>query len=217
MMRLKLFINIAITTTLLVPLSNNIWAQSGLTYKIVGTGQKSCYDTSAAIAAPAAGSPFYGQDAQYKGYQPSYTDNGNGTITDNVTGLMWSQSLDLNHDGIIDTSDKLTYDEAIAAADTMTLDGYRDWRVPSIKELYSLINYSGAAPSNTNSHGGIPFIDTAYFSFVYGDLNEGERTIDVQCISSTRYVSTTMNGNPTAFGVNFADGRIKGYPIMSDI
>ena len=112
-MRLKLFINIAIILTLLVPFSNQVWAQSGLTYKIVDTGQNSCYDTTAAITAPAAGSPFYGQDAQYNGYQPSYTNNGNGTITDNVTGLMWSQSLDLNNDGIIDTSDKLTYDEAI--------------------------------------------------------------------------------------------------------
>ncbi|MES9856369.1 MAG: DUF1566 domain-containing protein [Sedimenticola sp.] len=35
--------------------------------------------------------------------------------------------------------------------------------------------------------------------------------MDAQWLSSTQYVSTTMNGDETLFGVNFADGRIKGY------
>ena len=48
----------------------------------------------------------------YKGHQPSYTDNGDGTVTDNVTGLMWQQSLDHNNNrGEIDYADKLTYDD----------------------------------------------------------------------------------------------------------
>jgi hypothetical protein len=58
-----------------------------------------------------------------------------------------------------------------------------------------------------------PFIDTKYFGFVYGDVAKGERVIDSQMATSTKYVSTTMRGNETMFGVNFADGRIKGYPI----
>ena len=41
----------------------------------------------------------------------------------------------------------------------------------------------------------------------------GERIIDSQYASSTKYVSTTMNGDETLFGVNFADGRIKGYGL----
>jgi hypothetical protein len=55
-------------------------------------------------------------------------------------------------------------------------------------------------------------LDTDYFGFYYGDTSIGERIIDCQHISSTSYGSTTMNGNATFFGVNFADGRIKGYP-----
>jgi hypothetical protein len=57
----------------------------------------------------------------------------------------------------------------------------------------------------------VPYIDTKYFDFAYGDGDAGERFIDAQYWSSTQYVSTTMQGNATAFGVNFADGRIKGY------
>jgi hypothetical protein len=56
------------------------------------------------------------------------------------------------------------------------------------------------------------YIDTRFFEFKYGDESLGERPIDCQDWSATTYVSTTMNGNATAFGVNFADGRIKGYP-----
>ncbi|MHB8899508.1 MAG: Lcl C-terminal domain-containing protein, partial [Thermoguttaceae bacterium] len=57
------------------------------------------------------------------------------------------------------------------------------------------------------------FIDTRFFDFAYGDADKGERIIDSQMATSTRYAGTTMGGNQTMFGVNFADGRIKGYPI----
>ena len=81
--------------------------------------------------------------------------------------------------------------------------------MPTIKELYSLISFNGGFHPEGNS---TPYLDTKYFRFVYGDQSKGERPIDCQDWSATEYVSTTMDGNPTVFGVNFADGRIKGYP-----
>ena len=66
--------------------------------------------------------------------------------------------------------------------------------------------------SSTNSDGLTPFIDTNAFHFAYGDVAASNRLIDAQYWTQTEYVSTTMHGNPTFFGVNFADGRIKGYP-----
>jgi hypothetical protein len=181
-------------------------------YAIVDTGQTACYGDGPQIACPATGASFYGQDAQFAGNQPSYTDNGDGTVTDNVTGLMWSQSPDLDGDGHIDAADKLTYAEALASAETFDLAGYDDWRLPTIKELYSLIDFSGLDPSGPGSAAEIPFIDTDVFDFGYGDVTAGERIIDAQYASSTLYRGTTMGGNETMFGVNFADGRIKGYP-----
>ncbi len=94
--------------------------------------------------------------------------------------------------------------------------GYDDWRLPTIKELYSLMNFAGTDPSGATGNdtsGLTPFIDRAYFDFGYGDTARGERIIDMQYASSTLYVSTTMLGSPTIFGVNFADGRIKGYTL----
>ena len=56
-------------------------------YAIVDTGQLTCYDdVGDEITCPAPGESFYGQDAQYLVNKPYYTDNGNGTVTDNVPG-----------------------------------------------------------------------------------------------------------------------------------
>ena len=196
----------------------NAHAQS-TDYVVVDTGQTTFYDNSKTISLPQPGEPFYGQDAQYKGTQPSYQDKGDGTVTDLVTGLMWQKSPDRNGDGVINYSDKLYYDEAVALAASFNLAGYTNWRLPTIKELYSLIMFSGAEPSPeaTSTIGCVPFIDTNYFSFAYGDLSSGERIIDAQFATSTIYVSTTMTGDRTMFGVNFADGRIKGYPADQSI
>jgi hypothetical protein len=185
------------------------------TYRIVDTKQTQFYDTTVQIGSIAPGAAFYGQDASYSGNQPSYTDNGDGTITDNITGLMWQKTPDRDGDGDIDYDDKLSYQEALDSVANCNTGGYNDWRVPTIKEQYSLIIFTGIDPSDytgTETSGLTPFIDTNYFAFDYGDQNAGERIIDAQFATSTLYVSTTMNGNQTMFGVNFADGRIKGYP-----
>jgi hypothetical protein len=177
-------------------------APDSLPYVIVGTGQTQCTDDWGRVITPRPGQQFTGQDAQHPGPQPAYRENGDGTVSDLNTGLMWVRAR----------GSKVTWEAARASAATCTVGGYRDWRMPTIKELYSLINFNGGfAMSAANS---TPFLDTRYFEFVYGKEAAGERAIDCQDWSATRYVSTTMNGNPTAFGVNFADGRIKGYPIV---
>ncbi|MBV2361506.1 DUF1566 domain-containing protein [Thalassococcus sp. CAU 1522] len=186
-------------------------------FPIPDTMQSACYDATREIGCPAPGEPFYGQDAQHLGPQQSYTDNGDGTVTDEVTGLIWVQSPDLNGDGVIDIDDKLTYEEALAGAETFELGGYDDWRLPTITEMYSLMNFNGIDPSGLegdDSSAIRPFIDTTVFDFGYGDTEAGERLIDGQLASSTRYVWNTMHGqDETLFGVNFADGRIKGYGL----
>jgi uncharacterized protein DUF1566/PKD domain-containing protein len=183
------------------------------TFKVVDTGQKTCFDNNAEISNPSEGQDYYGQDAQHQGYEPSYTDNGDGTVTDNVTGLMWQQSFDHNGDGVVDYDDKLTYDQILAlVADGVTFAGYSDWRLPTIKEQYSLILFSGRDISGyegTDTDDMIPFIDNEVFEFAYGDTDAGERLIDMQCATTNVYLSTEVS--ETVFGVNFADGRIKGY------
>ncbi len=192
--------------------------ESELSYIIVDTSQDECYNNSSVITAPQPGEAFYGQDAQYDGNQPSYTLSADGlTVYDNVTGLTWTQGADWTGDGVVDVDDKFTYDGAQAYVDTLNAQnygGFDDWRVPSIKELYSLIDYRGTDPMVTgdDSSGLVPFIDDDVFEFAYGDTSAGERIIDSQWVTSTLYVSAVMGNQTAMFGVNFADGRIKGYP-----
>ncbi|HJN10595.1 MAG: DUF1566 domain-containing protein [Pirellulaceae bacterium] len=174
---------------------------NALSYCVVDTGQSHCFsDRGQLLKAPQPGEPFFGQDAFYQGPNPNYRDNGNGTVSDLNTGLMWQKTSELNR--------KLTFPEALARARRSRSSGYGDWRLPTIKELYSLIDFNG----NARARPPVPYIDTHFFDFSYGNESMGERLIDAQYWSSTEYVGLTMRGNATVFGVNFADGRIKGYP-----
>jgi len=175
-----------------------------LTYVITDTGQERCYDARAEIAYPEAGESYHGQDAQYRGVAPAFRTNGDGTVSDLSTGLIWLQ----------DPGPKQTYDELVAGASRCRAGGRADWRLPTIKELYSLMDFRGTDPDPMSREtGGLtPFLDTRCFTFQYGKEEDGDRIIDAQFATCTRYVSMTMGGNKTMFGVNFADGRIKGYP-----
>jgi hypothetical protein len=189
-------------------------AVAGERYPIVDTGQTKCYDNRSEIAPPRPGQPFYGQDAQFRGHTASYTPSADGlTVHDNVTGLTWQRSPNTDGDGVLTTQDKLTLTQAQALPvklNTEKFGGFNDWRLPSIKELYSLFDARGidpSGPTDADTSSLTPYLDTNYFKFAYGDPGSGERVIDSQWASSTLYVA-----NPNQmFGVNFADGRIKGY------
>lgn len=193
-------LNTIITLTLMAfPFAVN--AQGG--YKIVDTKQSKNFDDSKEIDAPSSEDAFYGQDAQHNGNQASYTDNGDGTITDNVTGLIWQKKYKV-----------MSYPEALKALKSFELAGNSDWRLPSNKEAYSLIMFNGVDASSQQMRetpkGSTAFIDTEYFTFKYAA--NGTRPIDSQLLTSTMYEGATK-GRETFFGVNFADGRIKSYPL----
>ena len=196
------------------PVTGSTTAATGLSYPVVDTGQVNCYNNEEEIDCPAEGETFYGQDAQFSGNQPAYTISDDDlTVYDEVTGLTWQRSPDTNRDGEILPDDKLTFSEAQELPATLNAEkygGYSDWRLPTIKEQYSLIMFSGTDPSEgVLASDLIPFIDTDYFSFAYGDTDAGERIIDSQYASDTLYVYE----DSLLFGVNFADGRIKGYGL----
>jgi hypothetical protein len=110
------------------------------------TGQTTCYDTSGAPI-PCAGS---GQDGELQyGATRSFIDNGDGTLTDNTTGLMWEKLAD---DGSIHDwdTDYFWADASavkIAALNAATFAGHSDWRLPNVNELQTLVNYGASYPS----------------------------------------------------------------------
>ena len=172
-----LFSLLIVNSTVLNPGEKTILAANAIenissTYVIVDTGQTDWFDNTQKISSPQEFDAFYYQDAQHQGIQMAYRDNGDGTITDFNTGLMWQKS----------PGEKVSFADAVTNADTYGLAGYSDWRLPDIKELYSLINFNGV--TGMNADDSTPYLNTTYFEFEYGDASIGERFIDSQYWSS---------------------------------
>jgi hypothetical protein len=181
------------------------FAQAGATqpvpYPLVDTMQDRCFDLEgAAMDCPAVGAALYGQDAQHPRLASSYTDNGDGTVTDNNTNLVWQKTPE---------NDRLQYADAIGYCKALDLGGLSNWRVPSIKELYSLSDFRGEL-LKPEEGSPTPYLDAEVFDFEYPD---GQMAFAGQYWSSTLYVKgPIINGeNQGAFGFNFADGHIKAY------
>jgi hypothetical protein len=79
----------------------------------------------------------------------SYTDNGDGTVTDNITGLMWQQAVPTTtNDAGVPTPTSFTWDDAGKyCSETLNLAGHSDWRLPTAIELMSIVDPGQLNPS----------------------------------------------------------------------
>ncbi|MEL7641253.1 MAG: DUF1566 domain-containing protein [Solidesulfovibrio sp.] len=120
---------------LLVPVS----AQA---FILPDTVQTKCYDNTQQIPCPTSPSAdFYGQDGNYLGAPMALTDNGNGTVTDTNTGLVWQQTPDRTG---------LDWDNAGAYCAALDTGGHTDWRLPSRREIATLVSYNRDIPTFAN-------------------------------------------------------------------
>lgn len=143
--------------------------------RLPDSGQTTCYDHAGAIiSCPPPETPM-AQDGSYTIHPMKFTDHGDGTVTDQVTGLMWQKE---------DDGDKYNWFEVTGTADpihnpaaqndvcgTLNLGGYQDWRVPTRKELIGIVNYENVDPAidpmvfpNTKSDYYWSSTDWCYFS-----------------------------------------------------
>jgi len=116
---------------------------------LLQTGQTECDQGSGTLGA-CPGSPPGQDGAVTAGVPLSYTDNGNGTVSDNVTGLIWEK---LSSDGgLHDVGTQYTWYDAFASKITALntspcFAGHCDWRLPNRRELESLVNSGTMAPA----------------------------------------------------------------------
>lgn len=83
----------------------------------------------------------FGEDSDFSGAGPRLRDNGDGTVLDEVTGLMW-QRVD---------GGEMTWDAARAYARDLRLAGRDDWRLPTSHELFGILNHGrNRPPLDTN-------------------------------------------------------------------
>jgi hypothetical protein len=99
------------------------------------TGQTLCYD-DLGNAIDCAGTEPPGQDGRYRAGCPSrdrFSDNGDGTVTDRCTGLMWQRATG---------GRQFSLSQALRYCADLELAGHTDWRVPNVRELESLLDYA---------------------------------------------------------------------------
>lgn len=130
----------------------------------------------------------------------SFTDNGDMTVTDTATGLMWSKE---------DSAVGMTWQDAldwVQAKNTANYLGHNDWRLPNAKELHSLVNYANAPDFNAK-----PAIDTAFFTCT-GITNENGDTDYPYYWSSTTHAGYSTTGSAGGYAVDIPFGRALGWP-----
>lgn len=112
---------------------------------------------------------------------PRFTDHGDGTVTDNLTGLIWTKNAQ-QIPGI------MNWQAALTACNDLDFAGYTDWRLPNIRELQSLVDYGEADPALSL---GYPF----------------DNVIAINYWSSTTYESNSDN----AWCVSISFGYVYYY------
>ncbi len=172
-------------------LLSTVNAMGQVSYKINATGQTLSYNEKGeVINNPKDGEKLYGQDASYlSGETMNFVDNGDGTVCDQNTGLMWQQTPPI---------EGMTWYEAKEYCENLEFGGYSDWRLPTLKELFSISNFEQ----------GWPYIDMEYFNLAGDVIGK-----DQQYWAANKYLGVTVEGgDDAAFGVNHVTGHIKAYP-----
>jgi hypothetical protein len=163
-------------------------------FVVTDTMQDQCYDNRGqGIACPQEGEAYNGQDAQHS--MPSQSYSTGGFVTDSRTGLMWEQA---HHDT------RISYLEAKAYCDELTLGDYTDWRIPSIRELFSINDARG------NQHVADAFyLDGSAFDFAYPTDVELTGSHTENMMGQTWSSTPRPDNARINYIYNFLDGHIK--------
>jgi hypothetical protein len=114
---------------------------------------------------------------------PRFTDNGDGTVTDNLPGLIWGKNANL--------AGEMTWFDAIDYANNLTLGGdgcdssCSDWRLPNRSELESLLDLSNSNPALPSNH---PF--TNMTSYIWSSTTYARSTDLVWLMHPNGYWAT---------------------------
>jgi len=178
------------------------------------TGQTTCFKPDGS-AFPCAGT---GQDGELqKGTpwpDPRFTDNGDGTITDNLTGLIWAQNM--KSPGFIDgfaalnctkSGLQVTWQEAldhVKCINTFSYLGFSDWRLPTAVELASVVNYGVA-----DQRAGL--VSAGFISFGFSYWSATTRVDS----ATEAYALNRLGGNITTIYKGYND-TIYAWPVRGN-
>ncbi|MCP4696464.1 MAG: DUF1566 domain-containing protein, partial [Gammaproteobacteria bacterium] len=127
-----------------------------------------------------------------------FADNGDGTVTDPSTSLVWQQT---------DNGVYRTINEAGAYCANLTLGSYSDWRLPEIGELSTLANYDLYDPAIDTV--AFPDMPSSLYRFVFSGYS-----LSYSGFAALTYWSGSAaltHPNKAWWIVSFDSGRVDAY------
>jgi len=107
-----------------------------------------------------------------------FTDHGNGTVTDNLTGLMWTKDATIR-------GSKLTWIAAVDYCRNLEYGGHSDWRLPNFRELLSLVSFSGSMPPR-----GHPFTEVSGYGYYWSSTTVSYSTGSAWCANNISWIGS---------------------------
>jgi hypothetical protein len=158
-----------------------VWAQDA---PVAKTGQTSTYRT--------------GDDGHLqKGVtspSPRFIDNGDGTVSDKLTGLMWTKNANLAS-GTMSWTAAITYANNLSLGSEGCGGSYTDWRLPNLFELESLRDMSNYNPALPTGHSFTNVQSSYYSSSTHAEITYGAWIVSI------------------GYGFNHGDDKTYGYYV----
>ena len=184
------------------------------------TDEIKCFNNEEEIACPSQGNDFYGQDAQYAemGYcTPKMLEvketivgaETQKTVIDKNTGLEWLKSR---------SDESYNQEDAVTYCDGLVYGGHTDWRLPSARELMTVLSYTQILPE----------LDREYFENIYvawtstPDLNESNNAVLMAFgqfhpeIKTNEFGAVCVRGNALPES-EFSAFTVNGDEIVKDL
>jgi hypothetical protein len=140
-----------------------------------------------------------------------FSDNGNGTVTDNLTGLVWVKAVH---------TDTISWEDALVYAESLSFAGQTDWRLPNIKELQSICQQTISNPTISNSFFSVGVkkiwssttLPNQTTKSWFLDSREGIATYDIKANKHSVLCVRGNGGSPSSVSKSKTDKSALIYP-----
>lgn len=109
---------------------------------------------------------------------PRFTDNGDGTVTDSLTGLMWTKDATI-------VGSKLTWSAAVNYCRDLEFADHGDWRLPNVQELLSLVSFGGSMPPT-----GHPFLEVSGYGYYWSSTTVSYSSGSAWCANNISWIGS---------------------------
>ena len=183
-------------------------ASGGGSCGVPETGQTTQYDANATKADDGGADPR-GDSLP----TPRFNDNGDGTVTDNLTGLIWLQNAycantTMNWQPALDAVLELNTSGTMNSNNCGDTGSHTDWRLPTLREMQSLIHYAYSSPALSNDAGTGKWTSGADSTFSNVQSNYYWTSTTYADYSAYAWVVTLYDGI-----VSYGDKSFAYYPV----